>query len=184
MAYRILPLAALGEKEWAELTKLQGDLLYDKGDLRAALEAYGRLLRAHTMAVMPPASIERACQAHLQLHNASGGDHSSESLPLDEWLGKDLRMAACGSGVCAKTAFGAVWCAESAEAKAAAAEAKAAAAEAKAAAAEAKAAAVEAKAAAEAKAAEEAKAAAEAAEVAELHRSLESLLQSCAFEVR
>ena len=113
LAYRILPLAALGEKEWAELTKLQGDLLYDKGDLREALEAYGRLLREHKMAVAPPASIERACHAHLQLHNASGGDLSSESLPLDDWLGQGLRMAACGSSVCAKTEFGAVWCAES-----------------------------------------------------------------------
>jgi hypothetical protein len=59
LAYRILPLAALGEKEWAELTKLQGDLLYDKGDLREALEAYGRLLREHKMAAAPPASMSR-----------------------------------------------------------------------------------------------------------------------------
>ena len=113
LAYRILPLAALREKEWAELTNLKGDLLYDKGDLREALEAYGSLLREHKLAIAPPASIERACHAHLQLHNASGGDHSSESLPLDERFGKGLRMAACGSGVCAKTEFGAVWCAES-----------------------------------------------------------------------
>ena len=73
------------------------------------------------LAVAPASTIEKACDAHLRFHNASSSAaFASAPSPLDEYLGKGLREAACGRGVCRFGRDGrndglnnAVWCAES-----------------------------------------------------------------------